>query len=346
MKLTTVQKAFASIIIANLIWGAAAVIFKISLANIPPFTLAFWRFFLGAIVLLLWLRKDAGLPTKNQHDLYLLIGYAFTGITMNIIFFFLGLQRTLSINSPIIASSQPIMIYLLALLFLKEKFYVKKISGMILGTIGIVLIVIEPLFLSAKDGDLLGNLFLVIATFAAVIQTIIGKKILSRVNPLAFTMWAFIIGAASFLPLAIYEFGTIPRLYQSLDMRGFMGIFYGSVFSSAAAYGLYAWGLAKINASDVSMFSYMDPVIGTVLGALILKEPVTSYFLGGSILIFGGILLAEGRLQYHRFAESLFVQSVQKTITTVEDKVEHQQKKMERNKHEILASIFGKSKPS
>jgi hypothetical protein len=86
----------------------------------------------------------------------------------------------------------------------------------------------------------------------------------------------------------------------------------------------------------------MDPVIGTLLGALVLKEPVTSYFLGGSILIFGGILLAEGRLHYHRFAESMFVQSVQKTITNVEDKVENGQKKLERNKHEILASLFGK----
>ena len=343
MKLTTAQKAFAAIIIANLIWGVAAVIFKVSLENIPPFTLAFWRFFLGAILLALFLRKDAGLPTKNLKDLYLLIGYAFTGITINIIFFFLGLRLTLSINSPIISSSQPLLIYLLALLFLREKFYLNKMFGMILGTAGIVLIVIEPLLLSKGSGNLTGNIFLVLATIAAVFQTIIGKKVLSRVNPLAFTLWAFIVGAASFLPLAIYEFGTVPNLYQSLDMRGFAGIAFGSIFSSAVAYGLYAWGLSKINASDVSMFSYIDPVIGTVLGALVLHEPINSYFIWGSILIFGGILIAEKRLHYHKFQPAWFMPNGLHASELPPKDSTPQPHHPTKTKQEILSNIFGDS---
>jgi drug/metabolite transporter (DMT)-like permease len=344
MKLTTARKAFFAIIIANLIWGAAAPIFKLSLTNIPPFTLAFWRFFLGAIVLLLILRKKAALPTKTPKDLNLLIAYAFTGITMNIIFFFWGLKLTYSINSPVISASAPIMTYLLALLFLKEKFYWKKLSGMILGTIGIIVIVIEPLLIH-HDGNLVGNLFLVIATVAAVIQTIVGKDVLTRVDPIAFTLWAFIVGAASFLPLAIYEFGTIPHLYQSLDWLGYLGIAYGAIFSSAAGYTLYAWGLSKISASDASVFSYVDPVIGTILGVLLLGEPITRYFLLGSVLIFGGIFLAEGRLHYHRFRDLHFIQSLGDSLKNVEKEIKIvNNKKPSRSTHEILTSIF--TKPS
>jgi drug/metabolite transporter (DMT)-like permease len=342
-KLTTAQKAFTAVIIANLIWGAAAPIFKISLTNIPPYTLAFWRFFLGALVLLVVLRKNAKLPVTNHTDLNYLIGYAVTGITLNIIFFFLGLQLTLSINSPVIVASQPIMIYLLALLFLKEKFYFKKITGMILGSIGIIVIVIEPLLQSAKDGNILGNIFLVLATVAAVIQTIIGKKILNRVNPVSFTFWAFVIGAASFLPLAIYEYGTVPHLYQALDLRGYIGIAYGAVFSSAAAYGLYAWGLSKIKASDVSMFSYIDPVLGTLLGVLLLHEPITRYFVLGSFCIFTGILIAEGRFHYHHLRDfeapedPRIPKKGEPTITAPDINPK-------RSKREILSSIF--TKPS
>jgi drug/metabolite transporter (DMT)-like permease len=344
MKITTARKAFFAIIIANLIWGAAAPIFKISLMNIPPYTLAFWRFFLGALVLLVILRKKATLPTKTPKDLNLLIAYAITGITINIIFFFWGLKLTYSINSPVISASAPVMTYLLALVFLKEKFYWKKLSGMILGTIGIIIIVIEPLLLH-HDGNLVGNLFLVIATIAAVIQTIVGKDVLTRVNPIAFTFWAFIVGAASFLPLAIYEFGTIPHLYQSLDIAGYLGIAYGAVFSSAAGYALYAWGLSKIAASDASVFSYVDPVIGTVLGVLLLGEPITRYFVLGSVLIFGGIFLAEGRLHYHRFRDLHFVQSVEDTIKQVEKDIKiSKTKNPSRSKHAILTSIF--TKPS
>lgn len=297
--MNTVQKAFAAIITANVIWGAAAPIFKVSLENIPPFTLAFWRFFLGALLLLAMLGKKARLPTQSTKDLFRLIAYALSGITVNIIFFFWGLRLTYAINSPIIASGQPVIIYMLALLFLHETFHLKKLTGMFLGTIGIIIIVIEPLLTVGIDGSLLGNIFLVIATLGAVTQTIIGKTILGRVNPFAFTFWAFVIGAASFLPLAILEIGTIPNLYQSIDWRGIMGIVFGSVFSSAAGYGLYAWGLSKINASDVSMFTYIDPVVGTTLAYFFLHEPITIYFLIGSVLIFGGILLAEERLNYH-----------------------------------------------
>lgn len=301
MRLSTVQKAFLAIIAANIIWGAAAPVFKLSLTNIPPFTLAFWRFFLGALILLAILRKKAKIPTKSQHDLHLLVGYALSGITVNIIFFFWGLRLTNSINSPIIASGAPIITYFLAMLFLREKFITKKFLGMLLGTIGILVIVIEPILEKGFDGSLVGNIFLVIATLAAVVQTIIGKEALPRFEPFAFTFWSFIIGAASFLPLAIYEYGTIPHLYQSLNGFGYMGIVYGAIFSSAAAYSLFAWGLSKISASDASLFTYIDPVIGSMLSVFVLKEPISAYFISGATMIFGGIFVAEGRLNYHPF---------------------------------------------
>ena len=192
-----------------------------------------------------------------------------TGITFNIMFFFWGLQQTLSINSPVIASGGPILTYFLALVFLHEKSNTKKLLGMILGTIGIILIVLEPLSGNGLDGSIVGNLFLVIATLAAVIQTIIGKEALPKFDPFVFTFWAFIIGAASFLPNAVYEYLTIPNsLYRLWIYGASIGIVYGAIFSSALGYGLYAWGLSKISASDASLFTYIDPVIGTSLGSI------------------------------------------------------------------------------
>lgn len=299
MKLSTVQKAFLAIIVANVIWGAAASIFKISLTNIPPFTLAFWRFFVGALILLAILRKKASMPMSGRKDWILLLGYALTGITLNIIFFFWGITLTYSINAPVIASGAPILTLILALVFLRERFHLRKLFGMLLGTAGILTIVLNPLLEKGVDGSVLGNLFLVIATVAAVFQTIIGKKALAKFPALPFTFWAFLVGAASFLPLAVYEYVGSPNLYMVLDWRGYMGLGFGAILSSAAAYSLYAWGLSKISATDTSLFTYLDPVVGTILGALLLKEPITGLFVLGAILIFGGIFVAEGRLPHY-----------------------------------------------
>src|SRR5258706_8154885 len=181
--LSTVQKAFLALVIANIIWGFAAPIFKLSLQNIPPFTLAFWRFVLGAIILIPFAGKKINMKMDSRKDTILLFLYGFLGITVNIIFFFWGLRLTYSINSPVIASAQPILTLFLALLFLKEVFVLKKFLGMILGTIGIIIIVIEPLLGKGVGGSILGNIYLVIATLAAVGQTIAGKKIIHKYNP-------------------------------------------------------------------------------------------------------------------------------------------------------------------
>jgi len=335
MKLSTVQKAVVAVIIANVIWGSAAAIFKVSLTNIPPFTLAFWRFFLGAIILLLFLGKKASMPMHGSKSWLLLLSYALTGITLNIIFFFWGLQLTYSINAPIIASGAPILTFFLAIFFLREPFNIKKLFGMLLGTAGILIIVLKPLLEKGIDGSITGNMFLVIATFGAVFNTIIGKKALAKFPALPFTFWAFLVGAASFLPLALYEYIQTPTIYTVLDWRGYMGVTFGAILSSAVAYSLYAWGLSKISATDTSLFTYLDPVVGTILGAALLHEPITGLFLLGALLIFVGIGVAEGRLHHPA------VKLAHEAKPLPASKPEPAPKS---NTQEVLKGIFGKTK--
>jgi drug/metabolite transporter (DMT)-like permease len=158
----------------------------------------------------------------------------------------------------------------------------------------------------------------------------VGKKIINKYDPWAFTVWAFIIGSASFLPLAVYEFIHIPNLYPSISFQGYFGIGYGALFSSAAGYGLFGWGLSKITATDASLFSYVDPVVGTIVAFFLLHEPITAPFVLGATLIFGGIFIAEGRLNYHPIRKIIALGQ------TIIDEIPH--KKI--SKKAVLASIF------
>lgn len=336
-KLTPVQKAFAAIIIANIIWGSAASIFKISLTNIPPFTLAFWRFFGGALLLVIVLRGKTALNFRAPRERFALTGYALTGITMNIIFFFWGLMRTHSINAPIIASSAPILMLLLAPLILKETNSTKKILGILLGSLGILTIVFQPVLEQGIDGSIVGNLFLILATLGAVFQTIIHRKFLTRFDPVKVTFWAFLVGAASFLPLAVSEYIASPNLYLLLDWRGYMGLGFGAIFSSALAYSLFAYGLTRVTATDSSLFTYLDPIVGTVMGAVLLSEPITGYFILGSVLIFGGIVIAEGHIPHYPLYKFRSVHA-QKEIETVASVPSPSRAPV--NKRDVLRNIF------
>lgn len=294
-KLTGYQKAILAMVVANIIWGAASPIFKLSLQNIPPFSLAFLRFFLATIILFPFVHKDLHNFKKQVDNWKEIVGYALTGITINIIFFFLALRLTTSITAPIIGSAGPIALIIFGALFLNEKVTGRKIIGSAVSFLGVLLLIIEPILDKGFDGSLIGNLFLVIATLGAVGQTIYGRRLAHKYPPLPLTFWAFFIGTLTFIPLAFPEILHFPQL----DWRGILGIIYGAVFSSTIAYSLFAWGLSKIEASEAGLYFYLDPIVAIVIAYPLLGEKPSIPFLVGSVLVFAGILIAEKRLNYH-----------------------------------------------
>jgi len=247
-----------ALIIANIIWGAASPIFKLALTNIPPFTLAFIRFFFAGIIFIPLVLNNLQKITWNQFFRIILVG--FFGVTVNITFFFLGLPKTTSINAPVIASSGPVFIYLFSVLFLKEKPKLKIFSGMLVALLGVLVIIFAPVFSDGKQfnfGEIEGNLFFLIATLGAVFQTIIGKKVLKEVNSYMVTFISFMFGSLTFLPFAINEHWS----FGLLNINGWIGIIFGVVFSSALAYFLFYYGIRKIQAQEAGIFTYIDPVV-------------------------------------------------------------------------------------
>ena len=225
---------------------------------------------------------------------------AFFGITVNIIFFFLALKNTPSINAPIISSSGPIFLYLFSIFILHESPHRKVFIGLLISLIGVLTIIGQPIFTGAFDGELLGNIYLVIATFASVAHTIVSKEILTDYKATTVTFWSFLIGSITFLPFIIWEIAVKHAVYV-IDYRGMTGILFGVFLSSALAYTLFEYGLKYIKAQDVGIFTYVDPLAAILIAIPLLGEKLTPIYLFGSILVFSGIFIAEGRLHYHPF---------------------------------------------
>lgn len=287
-----------ALIVANIIWGAASPIFKFALENIPPFTLAFIRFFFAAFLFLPFIR-DIRISLSRKEWLELVLG-AFFGISVNITFFFWGLQRSESINAPIIASSGPVFLFFLSILFLKEKPQAKVFLGMIIALVGVLLIILSPIFFDEKTlglGELQGNAFFVLATFGAIMHPLLQKNVIAKVGAFKVTFMSFLIGAVSFFPFMLFELQTWS--ISQLNHQGWIGTIFGVFFSSALAYYLYNYGLAKIKTQEIGLFTYIDPIVAVLIAIPLLGEYPTLYFFLGSILVFGGIFFAEGRVHWH-----------------------------------------------
>ncbi|MBI2443441.1 MAG: DMT family transporter [Candidatus Levybacteria bacterium] len=295
LKLSKHHLAVFALIIANLIWGAAAPVFKWSLQDIEPFTLAFLRFFIAALILLPFTMHKLHIKKQDWTKLALL---SILGITISISLFFIGLTMSSSINAPIIGSSAPVFIILGSIFFLGEMPKRKVIIGTVTSLIGVLIIVLQPIIEKGMDGTVIGNLLFIFAMFGGVGHTILLRGLAKSYSALTLTFWSFLIGSVTFIPMMFGEVQTHGFL-TNLSNQGLIGILFGAFLSSALAYYLFNLALKYMVASEASIFTYMDPIIAILIAVPLLNESITVTYLIGSALVFLGISIAEKRVHWH-----------------------------------------------
>lgn len=278
-----------AIVTSSIIWGAASPIFKWSLEDIPPFTLAYLRFSIASILIFPFVYKSLAIK-KEDWKLLLIIGL--TGVSINISFFFWALKFTTAINSVIIGSAAPIFTLVFSIVFLGEKPPIRTWIGIIISLLGILVIFIEPLLKLERNGTFIGDMLMLIATLSAVINTIATKKIINRYSPFSITFWSFLIGTITFLPFLIQE-AIHPNWLSDVSIKGITGIIFGAVFSSAIAYLAYNWAIKKMEVSHLAIFTYLNPIVGIAIAVPLLNEKLTIEYLLGAVLVTSGILITE-----------------------------------------------------
>lgn len=306
-----------ALVIAALIWGIAAPVSKITLTEIGPFTLLFFRTVIASIVLLpSALRYRFTFTYREQVFLAL---SAILSIFVHLILFYMAIPLVPSIHAPIIASISPFILVLAGRIFLRERVSIRKYMGMGLGLVGIICITVLP-SLFALYGDVLGlsssalaslrmlglgearlgpgeimwlgNTLLILSVVAGAVGPMFIKSIRHYPAHLI-TFWQFALVACFTLPFALLE---TPRLVISqLTPVGVSGILYIGILSSVVAYSLHTFGLQETKTADVGIFSYLSPVSALLVGIPLLHEYPDAWFIIGSAFVLGGLWIAERR---------------------------------------------------
>ena len=309
--LSDVRVAVIALILSNIIWGASFPIYKWSLEELPVFTFAFIRFFIGAVILFPFVFKNIKIDRRDYRNLIIL---SLISVTLLVPLLFFGLKLTPSINAPIIFSIGPIILIIASIIFLKERPKSKVIIGTAISLFGICTIILRPLLDSGNLGSIVGNLILFIVTIFSVIQVLLLKKLTERNNPLTITFWTFLIGSIPLIPLVLIESRSF-NILTDITMQGFIGLIYGIYFASILAHSLFAYGTKYIHASEVGIFNYVDPLATIAVAVPLLGEQVTFAYISGTAFVFIGIYIAEGRIHYHPF-HRLFEKKNENTSTS------------------------------
>lgn len=296
-----INPALIYLTIAAVIWGATVPIMKITLVEIPIFSLIVLRMTVASLCLFPFIVKHLKIQKK---DFKLLLLAALFGTNLNLAFFFLGLEYSQAINGSVILSTTPIFTLLFAHLYLKEKLSAKLIFGALLAFLGVVTFIGIPAFRTNWKAAL-GNLSLLASTLAWVAHEITAKKALKKYPPLLVAFSTMAIGATVFFPLMLLELINDPTWYHSLSTGGILGLLYGVFFSSLIAYTVWQVGLSKTTASQASFVFYLLPVTGVIFSIILLKESFSPFLILGSILVLVGIVLAEYHRKVHPLSKQL-----------------------------------------
>lgn len=272
------------------LFGANAVAIKISLTGLGVFTTAGVRFGIAAVVIFLW-AVCTGKPLavrKNQvHQLFILALFFFVQLSL----FYFGQNKTTASHATLISNVLPFFVMILAHYFIPgDTINLKKISGLVLGFAGVLLLFFDNV---ALTGDALqGDLLILLAVLVWSCHVVYIKTIIDGFHPIQVTLYPISLAAPLFLLSGFLWDGEMVRFIDASIVKA---MFYQTFVT--ASFGFVAWNtlIRRFGATALHSFVFIMPISGVFLGVTMLNEPLTTNLVGAIILVVTGLIVVNRR---------------------------------------------------
>ena len=282
---------------ATLIYGFNHTIAKnVMPIYIEPFGFVLLRV-MGAAILFWFLSIFFKNQKIDKKDWPRIILCSFLGMVINMLAFIKGLQLSTPINSSVLITIVPILVFSFSAIILKEKVSLMKIFGISAGFIGaLILILYSPLSGFNAPNIPMGNLLFVLNSATYGLYLIFVKPLVEKYNIITLFRWLFLFGFLMNFPITINEF--IEVKWSSLPIYdAILPMIYVVVGTTFSTYLLNAYALTKLKASTVSSFVYMQPIVGIVYALTTKNDALTLTNVVGMLLIFLGIYLGTKKIE-------------------------------------------------
>ncbi|HDR3660690.1 DMT family transporter [Bacillus paranthracis] len=276
--------------LAASIWGGMYVVSKYVLDFIPPLTLVWLRFIIAFVVLYMILKitekKQKKTVTIRKKDWLLFAWIGFIGYFISITCQFIGTKLSDAHTGSLVTSATPAFIVIFAAIILKEKLTARRLLSTIIATIGVIIVIGWDIEIGSY---FIGTIILVGAAITWALLSIYVKIASARFSSLVITTYAIFFSLFFITPFMVWEFQSNPIEHMTLYV--ILGVLYLGIVSTAGAFFLWNKGLELIDASIGSLFFFCQPIIGSLLGWLLLNETLNSNFFIGGILIICSVFI-------------------------------------------------------
>jgi drug/metabolite transporter (DMT)-like permease len=231
-----------------------------------------------------------------------IFGMELIGVTVALSFLYEGLRRTTAIEAQLIANSSPVFIIIGGVLLLKERLERHELVGLLVAVAGILILTLEPVVTAGtkiEQVSLTGNLLVLGYPLMWATYLLLAKKVYKDVSKLLIGFLSLWVGLLSYFFLMWFTTPHLIKMDVIFDGLSTPTVFFASLYmgllGSIVAVPAYIYGNDKIEASEASLFSYLQPLIAIPLAVVWLGEKLNLIIIIALILITLGVILAERR---------------------------------------------------
>lgn len=277
-------KGYIYLVLTFIIWGSLYVAAKSAMADFPPMLVLSARYGIAS-VLLFFVMKRRGFEKMTKPDKVWLFAIGAVGYFGGIAFQLMGTDLADASLASLINSLNPVLIPIIAFIFLKERLNTGICISIALSVFGVYII------LGVGDSSIsaAGIIVNLLSLTLWSVSCCMVRKISRAYDPIQITLYAMVTAFMFSLPFAATSVATTGC---TVTLNGILSLLYIATVCTALSHVLWNSSLKTLNATTCSLFYPIQPLTSAVLAITVLGEEITKEFIIGAIIICLGILLA------------------------------------------------------
>lgn len=285
-------------------WGAALPISKFAVESTSPYHFLFFRFglaFLLSLPILVW---HWWRLHPRWRDIVTVVLLELLGASLALGCLYLGLAETSSLEASFLVTTIPVFVTIGGIWWLHERQEKHEWAGLVMAVGGTLLLVFEPLINGRSQWSnfsFWGNVLILTSNILTATYYLLAKKYYRHMPKLFVSPLSFAVGAVTFLIISwLDQGGSWPQLLGSFqtDLSQPLVLWpslYMAIFGSIIGLTAYIAGQDRMEASEASVFSYLQPLVYIPLAMSLHGDMLTPLMVLAVAVIAVGVWLTEKR---------------------------------------------------
>ncbi|HID69688.1 MAG TPA: DMT family transporter [Desulfobacterales bacterium] len=277
--------------LSALFWSGNFVLSRGMHTEIPPVSLAFWRWTVALLIIAPFgLRRLYEQRTLLKQYSRFMFFQGILGVTGFNTLIYLALQSTTAINAVLVNSCIPILIVIVSWLVYRERLSMKQSVGVLISLSGVLLIIAKGDVATLQQLTFnRGDLLVLVAALVWAFYTANLRNYPKELHPIAYQTGIMLVGIVFLFPCWLIEIQSGKQL--QINLATTLTIGYVALFASVLAFICWTKAIRKVGANRAGPFIHLMPVFSTILAIIFLDESLQAYHIQGMFLVFTGIVI-------------------------------------------------------